>query len=56
MENGSYPEHDDGMTDVALGLILISIAVDGDDYQATFTKIFLQFPQKFWFDTQVSIM
>jgi hypothetical protein len=54
MENGSYPEHDDGMTDVALGLI--AIAVDGDDYQATFTKIFLQFPQKFWFDTQVSIM
>ena len=23
--------------------------------QATYTKIFLQFPQKFWFDTEVSV-
>jgi hypothetical protein len=51
MENGSYPEHDDGMTDGTRITI-----VDGGDYQATFTKIFLQFPQKFWFDTQVGIM
>jgi hypothetical protein len=24
--------------------------------QATYTKIFLQFPQKFWFDTEVGVV
>jgi hypothetical protein len=33
----------------------IAHTVGDDDYQGTYTKIFLQFPQKFWFDTQVSI-
>ena len=52
MENGSYPEHDHGMryiTPISL------LPVDTGDYQGTYTKIFLQFPQKFWFDTQVSV-
>jgi hypothetical protein len=31
------------------------MVVDGDFYQGTYTKIFLQFPEKFWFDTQVDM-
>lgn len=34
--------------------ILIAFSIDSDDYQGTYTKIFLQFSQKFWFDTQAS--
>ena len=50
MENGSYTKHDDGMSHD----ILIAFAIDSDDFQGTYTKIFLQFSQKFWFDTQAS--
>ena len=49
MENGRYPEHDHG---VCYNTPIV-LSVDNDDYQGTYTKIFLQVPQKFWFDTQV---
>ena len=32
--------------------IPLALAIDSDHDQATYTKIFLQFPQKFWFDTE----
>ena len=35
--------------------IPLALSVDNGDYQGTYTKIFLQFTQKFWFDTQVHI-
>ena len=35
--------------------IPLALSVDNGDYQGTYTKIFLQFPEKFWFDTQVRI-
>jgi len=50
MENGSCTKHDDGMSHDTL----IACAIDSDGYQGTYTKIFLQFSQKFWFDTQAS--
>jgi hypothetical protein len=34
--------------------ILVAFAIDNYHDQGTYTKIFLQFPQKFWFDTQAS--
>ena len=34
--------------------ILIAFVIDNDRDQGTYTKIFLQFPQKFWFDTEAS--
>ena len=51
MEDRSDPEHDDG---TKYGTLIVMI-VDRDHYQATYTKIFLQFPQNFWFDTQVGV-
>ena len=43
------------MTMVCVTSLQSHYPVDSGDYQGTYTKIFLQFPQKFWFDTQVSI-
>ena len=51
MESGGYPEYDNGIEHRTTIVML----VDGGHYQGTYTKIFLQFPEKFWFDTQVDI-
>lgn len=44
------------MTMVCQSITTIVPALTSIDFQGVYTKIFLQFPYKFWFDTEVRLV